>query len=623
MNLHFNKLTMHNFLSYKDAELVFNTKGFCLVSGENHCAQDNAISNGSGKTSIWSALCYALTGETVQGLSTNLKNLNIDEDSCFVTVDLTVNKDNYIITRIYKPKSDLKIYKNDVDISGKGIRESEMILEANLPDLNRNLISSILILGQGLPNKFSSFSPSGRKELLEKLTKSDFMINDIKNRVIERQLNLSNTITQYANSILVNNTTLQNTKQLYDTTTKELNSLNTAQFDSNIKDLQTQLAQLETKLKEKQDLIQQQDINITNYSSDLIKLSTEQTAEYTTLLTTYNDSIKEDQQLYYSLEAEIKVLTTSIKQLKSVIDTCPTCGQKLPNIIKPDTSGQEQDLYIKQQQLNQVKTKLQQAQQKYEIYTLEINNTYQKQIEELQKNLQLLKQEKENVQTDITNILSLIASQKEKSASIITLKNSAEKRKATLEIQLEQQQNEIHNLQNLITISTIAKTELEEHLAVIKKMETLIKRDFRGYLLTNIINYINQKAKDYCQIVFNTTALSVKLNGNVLDISYDNKFFDNLSGGEKQRCDIILQLALRDLLQTYLNYTSNILVLDEVFDNLDHQATAKIIDLINYKLKDVESIFIVSHHATELSLPIDSELHVIKNEFGISELSLN
>ena len=44
-------------------------------------------------------------------------------------------------------------------------------------------------------------------------------------------------------------------------------------------------------------------------------------------------------------------------------------------------------------------------------------------------------------------------------------------------------------------------------------------------------------------------------------------------------------------------------------------------DLITEKLKDIESIFIISHHVDELALPIDSELLIVKNEFGISEVS--
>ena len=48
-----------------------------------------------------------------------------------------------------------------------------------------------MILGQGMPNKFTNNTPSGRKELLEKLSKSDFMIEDIKNKLSARKNELS------------------------------------------------------------------------------------------------------------------------------------------------------------------------------------------------------------------------------------------------------------------------------------------------------------------------------------------------------------------------------------------------------------------------------------------------
>jgi DNA repair exonuclease SbcCD ATPase subunit len=152
-------------------------------------------------------------------------------------------------------------------------------------------------------------------------------------------------------------------------------------------------------------------------------------------------------------------------------------------------------------------------------------------------------------------------------------------------------------------------------------METLIKRDFRGYLLENIIKYVDQVAKDYSEIVFGTRELKVYLDGNALDISYCGKMFDNLSGGEKQRVDLILQFAIRKMLTAYLNTSSNILVLDEITDFLDKQSCKAIMELISKELATIESVFVVSHHATELELPIDSELHIVKNEDGISEIN--
>ena len=205
--LNFKKVILHNFGSYGHAETNLENKGICLVSGRNLYKKDNALSNGSGKSFLWSGICYALTGETISGLKSNLKNINSGEDSSsYVTVEFVADKDSYIITRHISPKSDLKIIKNDIDISGKGIRESEKKLGEVLPDLTKDLIASTIIIGQGMPNKFSSFSPSGRKDLLEKLTKSDFMVEDIRQRVNTRMTELQRQVRDCEDNLLIHKT---------------------------------------------------------------------------------------------------------------------------------------------------------------------------------------------------------------------------------------------------------------------------------------------------------------------------------------------------------------------------------------------------------------------------------
>jgi DNA repair exonuclease SbcCD ATPase subunit len=151
-------------------------------------------------------------------------------------------------------------------------------------------------------------------------------------------------------------------------------------------------------------------------------------------------------------------------------------------------------------------------------------------------------------------------------------------------------------------------------------MDQLTKRDFRGYLLVNIINYIDNKAKDFCQTVFGTKDLSLEINGNALDITYCGKAFDGLSGGEKQKVDLILQLAIRDLLNSYLGLSANILVLDEITDFLDKKSCQAVTQLLEKELNTIESVFIISHRASDLGLAVDTEVHIIKNENGISEI---
>ena len=177
--LSFKKVIMHNFGSYNHAEVDLTNKGICAVSGQNHYKPDNALSNGSGKSLIWSAICFTITGETLGGVHSDLKNHDIEENKCYTTLLFSVNNDEYEITRSIAPKSDLQIIKNGADVSGLTFRESEKKLAELLPDLTKDFIGSVVLLGQGMPNAFSKFNPSGRKELLEKLTKSDFMIENL------------------------------------------------------------------------------------------------------------------------------------------------------------------------------------------------------------------------------------------------------------------------------------------------------------------------------------------------------------------------------------------------------------------------------------------------------------
>ena len=73
------------------------------------------------------------------------------------------------------------------------------------------------------------------------------------------------------------------------------------------------------------------------------------------------------------------------------------------------------------------------------------------------------------------------------------------------------------------------------------------------------------------------------------------------------------------MLCKYLGFSSNIIVLDEIFDNLDSEGCENILNLISTKLTDVQSIFIITHHQ-DLQIPMDNEIVVIKGQDKISRI---
>lgn len=616
MRINFEHIQIHNFLSIGDIELALDDRGLVLVEGVNGNSSDSAISNGSGKSSIFNAICWALTGETIQGVTNDVVNIYSD-GGCFVKLTATINDDKYEITRMRdynKQGSDLKVIVNGEDKSGKGIRESTKVLAEMLPDLTSDLIGSIIILGQGLPHRFSNNTPAGRKEILERLSKSDFMIEDIKARLGSRKdtLNDSLRVEQdgkvgeqaklelYETSIEENKTTLQ----------ELMNNVNnvdnreelTKRLDEVLKEIQD----LETSMKDTDDIIEK-------LTSELTTLTTSKAEEIARIEEQFKAKLDKltEEKIHFS--ALVKSAQAEYDRVKNIKDICPTCGQKITSVHKPDLAPYEAELETAKTELAGVdilisdtnddkKVLLKGVEKKYDIGAikeeLEFNN---EEWNRMSDKLKELNGERLGIQVSLSDHKNdLLAIEKLKD----TISAFEQKRK-------DSQEKIVYYIER--------EEELLARIDVINQMFTIVKRDFRGYLLSNVIEYIARKSNDYAEIVFGNRFIDFALDGNNINIAYHGKPYENLSGGEKQKVDLILQFALKDMLNTYLNIHCNILVLDEIFDNLDVVGCQKVLNLIS-ALKDVNSLYVISHHADELQIPYDSEIKIQKNELGISSM---
>jgi DNA repair exonuclease SbcCD ATPase subunit len=320
------------------------------------------------------------------------------------------------------------------------------------------------------------------------------------------------------------------------------------------------------------------------------------------------------------LEAKINSLEKEIAKLQAITDICPTCGQHLPDVHKPDTSEQEATLQDLWAALKETLSDIEKCDNRHRDYQAQIDEAFKVDLERLTTTVTETKRNLQTLKNEVAKITTSLELERNSYNKLIYDKQNWDSFIKRQQQEINALEAEIARLTNLISITSLAKEDLDQRIAIVKKMDQLTKRDFRGYLLTNIITYIDNKAKDYCQTVFGTRELTLEINGNALDITYCGKAFDGLSGGEKQRVDLILQLAIRDLLTTYLGLSANILVLDEITDFLDKKSCQAVMQLLEKELNTVESVFIISHHSEELEITVDSEIKVIKNEYGISEL---
>ena len=621
MIINFKRIKFSNFFSFKEADIDLTNRGYTIVKGVNNNPIDNSQSNGSGKSSIWEAISYALTGTTIRGVKDVVNNKG--DDGATVELEFDIDNDHYRVCR-YKDtkefKTDLKIYINGEDKSGKGIRDSEKLLAQYIPDLNAQLIGSVIVLGQGLPQRFTNNTPSGRKEILEKLSKSDFMIEDLKNRINDRKQVLAKKLRDVEDTILTKKTRQESIKDQVEATKNRLNSMgDTVELDNKISDLKTSLEVTSVNLGNDKVKLDNLFTDLNNERSQYSTISDRKSAEVNDVESKYKQEIEDQNDLISTHKLKISSIKNEINRIESIKDVCPTCGQKIPNVHKPDATNLKEDLAKEQEALEVLTEKLNAIKTKKTLEIDAINKKYDSLKEEsynrgneLRKSYDDLKRVIDDKQRLFDNDKNQLAKLESTRLSYDTLKNDLIKTIDNLEQSARAIDGELLYNYNI-------KSDIEARQAVVNKMFTLATRDFRGLLLSNVINFIDQKAKEYSLEVFGTDKLDFKLDGNNIDIMYDGKQIESLSGGEAKKVDIIIQFAIRDMLCKFLGFSCNILVADELFDACDRLGCQKIIDLISNKLCDIESVFIVTHHS-DLNLPEDSIITVEKDENGISRI---
>lgn len=620
MNIRFKKVTLNNFMSFDYSEIDLQNSGYTLVKGINNNQDDLAKSNGSGKSSIWESIIWCLTGETIRG-SKQIVNKFCDGGTS-VELEFEVDNDIYKLTR-YKDHSEfgtnLKVFINGDDKSGKGIRDTEKLLEQYLPDLNSSLLGSVIILGQGLPQRFTNNTPAGRKEILEKLSKSDYMIEDIKEKLTNRKTFLSKEIREFEDLVLG----FENKKLVYVEQQKKLNdtlsSLIPIDWESEISKQESELKQCKINVSEIELKLNQSKQDLEKAREDYLKLDAgykDYQLDAANKLHNITEPLVQEK-----IKAKFKSveLNKEIERCKSITDICPTCGQKLPNVHKVDTSELEKEYDALIKLVDELANKVQEEKDRYnkadEAYQIKLNRDK----EELEKTGKQFKLNYESLLNDFNKCNSDITARQLNIDRLKVERDTFNSKTTELKQELLTITESIEVVSEKILYNNIEKENRKSRLDIVSKMLTVATREFRGYLLSEIIKFIDQKSKEYALDIFETNKIEFKLESNNINIYYCDKQYESLSGGEKQKIDLIIQFAIRDMLSQFLNFSSNILVLDEIFDNLDSVGCQKVLNLISMKLIDIESVYIITHH-TDISIPCDNELVIVKDGNGISKV---
>jgi DNA repair exonuclease SbcCD ATPase subunit len=123
----------------------------------------------------------------------------------------------------------------------------------------------------------------------------------------------------------------------------------------------------------------------------------------------------------------------------------------------------------------------------------------------------------------------------------------------------------------------------------------------KAFIFEAMLTLLNQAMETYAQQLGVRVRFVMDLNSarkGVITQCYKDGgivLYDELSGGEKQRVDIVQVFGTHDVVSGKVGF--NILLMDEIFENLDAEGVDAVFDLIRMKLTEDRSIYIITHLA--------------------------
>lgn len=165
--LRIKKIEWANFLSYGDyvTSIDLDAGGPILIVGQNRTGQDK--SNGAGKSTISTAICWCLFGRVPRKAAPGDKVINwFTKGECWVKITTT---DGWTITRTRKVNGhdDLLLHKDGVDVTLSTNINAQKFLKKTF-NLDYDIFVSSVFCGQ-FQKSFLGMSDQSRKATLERL----------------------------------------------------------------------------------------------------------------------------------------------------------------------------------------------------------------------------------------------------------------------------------------------------------------------------------------------------------------------------------------------------------------------------------------------------------------------
>lgn len=563
--INFQTIRWRNFLSTGNqfTEFKLTEHQTNLIVGEN----------GAGKSTILDALCFALFGKAFRNINKPQLVNSINQKNCLSEVEFTIGKRSYKVSRGIKPAVFEIFVDGELLSQDAASKDYQKHLEEKILKLNFKSFTQIVILGAASFTPFMQLPQGHRREVIEDIL--DIQIFTTMNTILKNRMSsLKTEIASLENNISLGKQSVKLQKDYIAKLEKDM--------QKKLEDNQTEIDRTTRDLSNAS-----QQITILQSQVDVLKQGTENEQQYLTKKVEYNTLLKSLIERVKSAQDTISFYTDH--------DNCPTCSQTISSDLK------DKAITKHTHKIEEVQTAL---------------TTLTNKIASIESTLDEISKRKENISELQVSIIELNSDIIAKQSFIKKLQDEANKDNIDTS-EIEKAKQELKDLAKSILEIADQKSSMSEKYYYMEAAATLLKdTGIKTKIIKQYIPVINKLVNKYLTAMdfFVSFELDEAFNEKIKSRHRDDFSYASFSEGEKQRIDLALLFTWRTIAKMKNSVSTNLLLLDEVFDSsLDANGTDYVMNLLD-TLDDSTHVYVISHKGDQLFDKFKNVIRVEKHQ---------
>lgn len=564
MSLVFKVIRWKNLLSTGNAftSVEFQKNRSTLIIGEN----------GSGKSTLLDAISFVLYGTAFRKINKPALINSVNGKNMLVEIEFTTGGNDFVIRRGMKPNVFDIIQNGQLINQTAAIKDYQVFLEKTILKMNRKTFTQIIVLGSSTFIPFMELTPALRRSVIEDLL--DLEIYSSMNIILkERIQDNKSDIKDADNKIEIANEKISIEKE------------HIAKIMGDQKEMIEEKKKLRLKFETGNEDIKSK---IVDLLVDIGELS--QKTVNKLKLEEYHENIKV---VMDKLDNKVKKVNKDLEFFKH-FDSCPTCKQSIDSDFKKDILEKRS---VQLEENSEAVVKLQAKQ----------TEIWGKLTEIFDINAQIvdLQTKQSRLELDITTNNRFIRQIDEE---VVLLEAKA--------VETKRDKNNLLQYQTELKDARVRKVELNEEAKFLRLVAEMLKdtgiksRIIKQYVpvMNKLINHYLQKLGFFVQF-----ELDENFNEKIKSRYRDDFSYESFSEGEKKKIDIAILMTWRTIAKMRNSISSNLLIMDEIFDSsFDANATDEFLKII-YDLTNDTNTFIISHKVDFLIDKFDNVLRFQKH----------